>query len=229
MEHDKPFRNAFEKDGRFWLRNAISNEDLLRFDEAAKVEAKAGQRVNASPALEKALAENGSLLSAIRRLDPNAKPVKIVAFNKSRDTNWGVPWHQDRVIAVAEKQDVLGFENWTKKSEVWHCEPPQDLLDQMLFVRVHLDDTDQSNGAMTIAVGSHVNGVVPSKMAEATAHRYPIEDCEAKRGDVLVLKMLTLHSSKPSEVKSDRRVFRIDFSSFDLPAPLRWIKRASGN
>ena len=222
MKTDDSLKDTFEKDGRVWLRNAISSEDLLSFDEAAALQSKAGQRVEPSPALATALADNGSLMSAIARLDPDAKPVRIVAFNKSNDTNWGVPWHQDRVIAVANQQDVQGFENWTKKSGTWHCEPPQNLLEQMLFVRVHLDKTDRTNGAMEIAVGSHANGIVPAKSAQTIARQYPIEICEAERGDVLVLKMLTLHSSKPSEVEADRRVFRIDFSAAGLPDPLSW-------
>jgi hypothetical protein len=75
---------------------------------------------------------------------------------------------------------------------------------------------------MEIAVGSHVNGIVPAASAEQTARKHPIENCDAKRGDVLVLKMLTLHASKPSQAASNRRVFRIDFASSELPDPLNW-------
>ena len=212
----------FEKSGRIWLRDAISQDDLLHFDAAADLATKAGARVTSSEALAAALAAKGSLIRSIAAIDPNAQPVRVVAFNKTQGTNWGVPWHQDRVIAVADRHDVHGFTNWTKKSDVWHCVPPQHILDQMLFVRIHLDDTDETNGAMEIAVGSHVNGFVPSSAAKATACRHTIENCDAKRGDVLILKMLTLHASKPSETNSNRRVFRVDFASSSLPAPLAW-------
>jgi len=222
MSFDVSHKNEFEKNGRIWLRDAISEDDLLKFDAAAVLDSKAGVRVKISSALSAALASHGSLMQAISTINPVAKPVRVLAFNKTPDTNWGVPWHQDRVIAVADQQDVQGYDKWTKKSDVWHCEPPQQVLDEMLFVRIHLDDTDCTNGAMEIAVGSHINGIVPAATAEATAHRYPIESCEAKRGDILVLKMLILHGSKPSTVASNRRVFRIDFASFDLPAPLNW-------
>lgn len=222
MKIDPNVKAEFEKTGRVWFRNAISEIDLLILDAAAMLQSKAGQRVKSSPSLDAIFSANSSLMLAIGKLDPDAKPVRVVAFNKSQNTNWGVPWHQDRVIAVADKQDVQGFENWTKKSGTWHCEPPQQILDQILFVRVHLDDTDRTNGAMEILLGSHASGIVPSKRAEVIAHQHPIESCAAKRGDVLVLKMLTLHSSKPSEVQTDRRAFRIDFSSANLPAPLSW-------
>lgn len=217
--------NEFEHSGRIWLRNAISEEDLALFDNATSASAKAGQRLDVSKSLEAALSEDRSLLRAVRHLVPEAAPVRIVAFNKSANANWGVSWHQDRVIAVAEKANVSGYKNWTNKSGTWHCEPPQSVLDEMLFVRVHLDDTDQSNGAMEIAVGSHSDGFISSAKAAEVASTYPIETCVAKRGDVLILKMLTLHSSKPAQVRSGRRVLRIDFSPSQLPPPLSWSGR----
>ena len=146
MVFNMSLRNEFEKNGRVWLRNAISEEDLLNLDEAAILEAKAGERVKTSSALRAALTNQGSMMKAIATLDPAAKPVRVVAFNKTPTTNWGVPWHQDRVISVARRHNVDGYSKWTRKSDVWHCEPPQQVLDEMLFVRVHLDDTDQSGG-----------------------------------------------------------------------------------
>lgn len=222
MVRERSLKDEFETYGRVWLRNAVSNEDLALFDRAADASAKAGQRLDMSKALREALSEDSSLVSAVRRLAPHTHPVRIVAFNKSESANWGVPWHQDRVIGVAERADVAGYVNWTNKSGIWHCEPPESILDEMLFVRVHLDDTDQTNGAMEIAVGSHAEGVVEFARANTAASSYPIETCSAKRGDVLILKMLTLHASKPAKVKSGRRVLRIDFSPSHLPSPLAW-------
>mgnify|MGYP000002586514 FL=1 len=222
MVTERSLKDEFEKCGRVWLRNAVSNEDLALFDRATDASAKAGQRLDMSMALREALSEDSTLVSAVRLLAPRTFPVRIVAFNKSESANWGVPWHQDRVIAVAERADVAGYVNWTNKSGIWHCEPPESILDEMLFVRVHLDDTDQTNGAMEIAVGSHAEGVVEFARANTAASSYPIETCSAKRGDVLILKMLTLHASKPAKVKSGRRVLRIDFSPSHLPSPLAW-------
>lgn len=211
-----------ETSGRAWLRAALTEADLAKLDAAAELQSKAGQRITATADLAQVLDGHSALGRAIGALRPGAKPVRIIAFNKSKHRNWAVAWHQDRVIAVAAKHDVDGFGNWTQKSGTWHCEPPIDILDQMLFVRIHLDDTDAANGAMQIAVGSHQRGQVAAAQAEQVAGRYPIETCEAKRGDVLILKMLTLHASKPSSAPSERRVFRVDFAAFDLPAPLQW-------
>lgn len=223
MEVEQQYlRSEFEQSGRVWFRQAISETDLSYFDEIAANQSKAGQRLSPSELLSKAFSANSSLMTAIKKLDRCATPVRVVVFNKSEKANWGVPWHQDRVIAVAQKVEISGYHNWSKKSGTWHCEPPQHILEQMMFVRVHLDNTDKLNGAMRISVGSHAKGIVPSKDAEAEALKHPIEYCDALRGDVLVLKMLTLHSSKPAKIKSGRRVLRIDFSASELPAPLGW-------
>ena len=222
MQQDVDLVESFEQNGRLWLRNALSQDDLNNLDFAASLEAKPGQRLELTPMLEKAFAADGSIMQAIAKIDPFAKPVRVVAFNKTPDTNWGVPWHQDRVICVAKRHDVDGFKNWTQKSNVWHCEPPQALLNNMLFVRIHLDDTDATNGAMNIAVGSHAEGIIPSKDIDNTVSKYQIESCDARRGDVLILKMLTMHGSQPSQKTGNRRVFRIDFASEELPQPLCW-------
>ncbi len=224
---EQSLRDEFERSGRVWLRNAVSEDDLALFDDAATACSKAGQRLDFSTALHAALSKGSSLLNAVRLLAPDAVPVRIVALNKSEGVNWGVPWHQDRVIAVAAKANIEGYTNWTNKSGTWHCEPPQSILDEMLFVRVHLDNNNQSNGAMEIAVGSHAEGVVPSPRADTVANSYPVETCAAKRGDVLILKMLTLHSSKPAQIQSGRRVLRIDFATCQLPSPLSWSGQAS--
>lgn len=214
----------FERSGRLWLRQVVSEADLSLLDRVASAQETAGQRLDPSAALATALSPDSGVVKAIHRVDARATPVRVVAFNKSEDANWGVPWHQDRVIAVAQRAEVRGYRNWSRKSGIWHCEPPQAVLEEMLFVRVHLDDTDLSNGAMEIAVGSHARGCLPAAGAEEVARQYPIELCQAKRGDVLVLKMLVLHSSKPARIQSGRRVLRIDFSSSRLPPPLSWIR-----
>lgn len=59
----------------------------------------------------------------LRRLDFNPVPNRAVGFVKSKDKNWSLPWHQDRVIAMPRKLDSPAYENWSQKSGVWHCEP----------------------------------------------------------------------------------------------------------
>ena len=215
-------KSTFEAEGRVWFRGLLSDHELAAFDAASANDGRPGARVPEQASFNTTLRGNRPLAAALKGLCGNAVPVRYVFFNKTGAINWGVPWHQDRVIAVREKQNVQGFTNWSRKSEIWHCEPPHALLDHMLFVRIHLDDNTPDNGAMEIALGSHAFGVIAAQDAERLAQTCRKEICTAARGDVLVLKMLTLHRSLPSRTELPRRVFRVDFSAARLPKPLAW-------
>ena len=215
-------KSTFEAEGRIWFRGLLSDRELAAFDAVSANNGRPGARVTDQASLYTTSCGNRPLTAALKGLCGNAIPVRYIFFNKTGAINWGVPWHQDRVIAVREKRNVQGFTNWSRKSGIWHCEPPHALLDHMLFVRIHLDDNSSDNGAMEIALGSHAFGAVRAQDAERLALTCRKEICTAARGDVLVLKMLTLHRSLPSTTELPRRVFRVDFSAAPLPEPLDW-------
>jgi Phytanoyl-CoA dioxygenase (PhyH) len=215
-------RQAFEQDGRTWFRAALGDGDLAALDKACRLGAAPGARLGWRDGLLGLLGYTSRLTTLARTLLPRAIPVRIVIFNKSPDLNWQVPWHQDRVISVREKHDVASYDRWTKKAGIWHVEPPLDLLRGMIFARVHLDDTDTANGCLELALGTHARGRVDAQDAAAVAGASPCEVCEARRGDVLFVKALTLHRSKSSQQQSDRRTLRIDFCAESLPPPLAW-------
>lgn len=75
---------------------------------------------------------------------------------------------------------------------------------------------------MEFARGSHVCGGAQADQARQVAETFPVETYEARRGDVLVMNMLTLHRSLPARVATARRTLRLDFSDAVLPEPLNW-------
>ena len=208
---------SLKHDGVFWLRDALTAEDIALLSQCFKQTAP-GKRLGAPAELLAAL----SLRSALRSALPGFVAVRAVAFDKSAKSNWSLPWHQDRVIAVSERAEVAGYRNWTKKNGVWHCEPPIEFLRAMVFLRIHLDPSNEENGAMEIAPGSHQAGLVGTNDAEAVARAYSPVIPKAAAGDVLALPMLTLHRSRPSPAQSKRRVIRLDMACQSLPPPLRW-------
>jgi ectoine hydroxylase-related dioxygenase (phytanoyl-CoA dioxygenase family) len=208
----------FAATGRLWLRQALSDADLAAYDTIANRNQGPGARVD----LCDSFSADSPLSRAITALFPDHHAVRAVVFNKTEANNWGVPWHQDRLIPVADRHRVEGYHNWSQKAGVWHCEPPLALLNQMLFVRLHLDPTDIACGPMEIALGSHLGGLTPSATCDAAAAAHQTELCTAQRGDVLVLHMLTLHRSRPAQQPSTRRTLRIDFANAALPTPLEW-------
>jgi hypothetical protein len=116
-----------DQEGRAWFRRALSESELLALDAACDTGEKPGQRLLLEPP--------AALNVLAQQLLPNARPVRVIAFNKSETNNWTLPWRQDRVIALRERVDTPGFTNWTNKAGIWHAEPPIALLERMLFAR----------------------------------------------------------------------------------------------
>ena len=214
----------FESSGRLWCRKTLDEEGLTALESAWDLKAQPGARLGDKAALAPLLAPGSRLGDLVAQVLPGAFPVRLVAFDKTSENNWALPWHQDRVIALRERHTLPGYDNWTRKAGTWHCEPPLALLQGMLFARLHLDDCDEENGALEIALGSHRLGPVPAAEAAAQASACPREVCRAKRGDVLLLKMLTLHRSSRSKSRQPRRSYRIDFAAEALAPPLAWCR-----
>ena len=212
---------AWHRDGCVWLRAALAEPDLRAMGGVVSG-SRPGQRFAAGSGLQAILGTGGQLHRALQSRFGPVRPVRAVGFNKSEASNWGVGWHQDRVIAVQDRHEVPGFGKWTLKSGLWHCEPPQHILDQMVFCRLFLDDVTAANGGMQFAPGSHLSGAVAEPEIPGVMEGLEIMTEDAERGDVLVLHMNMLHRSSPAPAASARRVLRVDYAACELPEPLRW-------
>ena len=206
--------------GRIWFRRALTEAELAAMDAACAMGNAPGARIDLS-AVSDVLAPVHRLAETVLA---DAKPVRLVAFNKNEGSNWSLPWHQDRVIAVRERAELPGYGNWTRKAGVWHVEPPIELLKRMIFARVHLDAATVENGCMELALGADGSAKVAESSAEHLANRPGTrrEMCLAQRGDVLFVRALTLHRSRASQGGGDRRALRIDYAAEGLPPPLEW-------
>jgi hypothetical protein len=83
-------------------------------------------------------------------LGPHCFAVRGILFDKTPDANWKVIWHQDLTVAVRARAAVAGFGPWSEKAGVPHVQPPVDVLEQMVAVRVHLDDCGPDNGPVRV-------------------------------------------------------------------------------
>ena len=99
-------------------------------------------RLHGNAPLSGLLAAAGPIGSRILPLaGDHARPVRATLFDKNPDANWSLAWHQDRTICVRARRDVDGFGPWTVKSGLLHVAPPFDLLERMVTVRIHLDES----------------------------------------------------------------------------------------
>lgn len=216
-----------ERDGFAIARGVLApaqRDALLRALGEAPV---AGRRGLLGVPAVRELACSESLRDLVAAALPAApRPVRAILFDKTRAANWLVPWHQDVTIAVLSRREVAGFGPWSVKGGIPHVQPPVTLLAQMIAVRLHLDDSDASNGALRVIPGSHRDGRLgPEQIAHLRAATAEVV-CEAAAGDALLMRPLLLHASGKSASNRRRRVLHIEDSSAELPDGLEWHDRA---
>lgn len=219
---------TFEEDGAEIISGAVSLSELAALAEAFETHdvARPGRRATTSePAVGALVRPQGAMGRVAQRYaaaGETMQPVRVVLFDKTAAMNWAVPWHQDRTIAVAARHAVDGFDHWNRKDGVDHVEPPAELLSRMLTLRLHLDETSADNGALDILPGSHRLGRVPSNEVAGLAQSDHAVACAVRSGDILAMRLTTIHKSERSTRPGRRRVLHVDYSPDVLPPPLRW-------
>ena len=151
--------------------------------------------------------------------------IRATLFDKTPGANWGVFWHQDLSIAVAQRHEVAGFSAWTRKAGVQCVQPPVELMEQVLAVRLHLDDCTAENGALKVLPGTHRLTRLATSAVAAQQQKTAEVVCEVPAGGALLMRPLLLHASSPMEVETSRRVIHFEFASCELPEPLCWRYR----
>ncbi|MFV2055999.1 MAG: phytanoyl-CoA dioxygenase family protein, partial [Thiohalomonadales bacterium] len=84
-----------------------------------------------------------------------------------------------------------------------------------------LDDAAESNGCLKVILKSHELGILNQKEIEKITIQKPYL-CEVQKGDMVIMKPLTLHSSSKSVKPRHRRVVHIEYSNYNLPAHVSW-------
>lgn len=103
---------------------------------------------------------NDAVKTIIREIfGENYVAVKSIYFDKPETSNWYVAYHQDLTISVDRKLELENFGPWTTKQNQFAVQPPLDILENIYTIRIHLDDTDEHNGALKVIPGSHAKGI----------------------------------------------------------------------
>ena len=217
---------TFETDGAVRRRGALCASNLQELEDivAELPPDQAGIRLHGIPALRPLLGSSGAVgRIAASALGDACRPVRAILFDKTASTNWGLPWHQDRTIAVARRVEVPGFGPWSVKSGLLHVAPPPDLLAGMVTLRVHLDPVPESNAPLLILPGSHRLGLIPESELKSVVQKYGCAVCLAEAGDVWLYSTPIVHSSEAACDPVHRRVLQVDFAVGDLPGGLTWL------
>jgi len=172
-----------------------------------------------------ALAVSPKILRMLRELlGIEPFPVRSIFFDKTPEANWLVPWHQDLSIAVNSRLDLPDYGPWSTKNGVPHVQPPMEILEAMVTIRLHLDHCDGSNGALRVIPGSHRFGRLnAAKIAETRLQQEEVT-CDLRTGDALLMRPLLLHASSVALAPAHRRVIHLEYATRPLAVGLEWAE-----
>lgn len=164
--------------------------------------------------------------SLLKRIWPPAsRAVLCTYFEKSPARNWLVALHQDLSIPVAETTEALGYSGWSKKDGHFFVQPPLEVLEQSVAVRVHLDSSDDETGALKVVPRSHSLGRLRPQEALAAREAHGERSVPVPRGGLLLMRPLLLHASSKVTRSARRRVLHFLFGPLSLPGGVQWPER----
>jgi hypothetical protein len=157
-------------------------------------------------------------------LPPDPVAVQCTLFEKTVAKNWLVPLHQDLSIPVRERCEDIHLSGWSHKEGILYVQPPVEVLEKLVAIRIHIDDCNRDNGALRVVPGSHDRGRISSSDIATLKTDNGEELCTVKQGGALVMRPLLLHASSKATNPNRRRVLHFLFSSASLPLGLQWDK-----
>jgi ectoine hydroxylase-related dioxygenase (phytanoyl-CoA dioxygenase family) len=160
------------------------------------------------------LAGSATLLGIAQQiLGGGAFPFRATLFDKSPTANWLVVWHQDTALPLRERRETPGWGPWSVKEGVNYSHAPASALEQVLALRVHLDDSTSENGPLRVLPGTHTRGLLTDvEIHDLSGHIEGVE-CVVPRGGVLGMRALIVHASSKSQSGDPRRVLHIEYAA----------------
>ncbi|AFY94519.1 phytanoyl-CoA dioxygenase family protein [Chamaesiphon minutus] len=155
-------------------------------------------------------------------LGDTTRVVRGIFFDKQPNANWKVPWHQDLSIAVKQHLDLPDYHPRSIKEGIPHVQPPTAILERMLTVRIHLDRTDEWNGALKVIPGSHRHGKLTTPQINEWKQLNRAISCNCQAGGIFLMRPLLLHSSSIAILPSHRRIVHLEYADRQLDNGLEW-------
>jgi ectoine hydroxylase-related dioxygenase (phytanoyl-CoA dioxygenase family) len=159
-------------------------------------------------------------------LGTRATPFKATLFDKSVAANWLVAWHQDTALPMASRGSAPGWGPWSDKHGVTYSHAPARVLETIVALRLHLDDSTAENGPLRVLPGTHSQGVLTDEQVSATAKRVAAIECRVAAGGVLAMRPLIIHASSKVAVFTPRRVLHFEYAASLEPEPGMCLRTA---
>jgi len=169
---------VFDRREMAQLVEALNSADIER--------TKAGARhVLKQPAVRKLSNDRRLMMLASEFVGPAPIPFRATLFDKSNNANWLVVWHQDTALPLRARIDDAEWGPWSSKGDVLYAHAPAWALEQVVALRVSLDDSTSTNGPLRVLPDTHRGGVfTDDEIARVAASTRPVE-CVVPAGGVV--------------------------------------------
>ena len=181
--------------------------------------------LNRTPGLQELLM-NSPMKKLLSEVAPDYFIIKCIYFDKPPGANWFVSFHRDQTIFVKEKKETFGFKNWTNKENEFGVQPPAEYLGNIVTIRIHLDDADETNGALKVIPYTHSEASIRPTILSSFSDSDSVL-CPVKAGGVMLMKPLLVHASSKSTVEKSRRVIHLELCSLELPEGMEWAQKTT--
>jgi hypothetical protein len=204
--------------GYFVLEDVFDRSEMVRVLESLAADGprrtKAGARHLLNLPVVRDLSSDPRMLDLARQfVGPEATPFRATLFDKSPAANWLVVWHQDTALPLRQRVDHDGWGPWSTKAGLLYAHAPSWALEQVVALRVSLDDSTMTNGPLRVLPGTHRGGVFTDEQIERLAQATAPVDCVARSGGVVAMRPLTIHASSKSRDTQPRRVLHIEYAA----------------
>jgi ectoine hydroxylase-related dioxygenase (phytanoyl-CoA dioxygenase family) len=193
---------------------------LEELSAASPERTKAGARHILSVPVVRGLSADPRMLEiAGEFVGPAPVAFRATLFDKSPGANWLVAWHQDTGLPLRHRIEHAEWGPWSVKAGVLYGHAPAWALEQVVALRVSLDDSSSTNGPLRVLPGSHRAGVCSDAHIEQLVRYTDAVDCVVASGGVVAMRPLTIHASSKSLDARPRRVLRIEYAASVHLAP----------
>lgn len=218
---------AILEEGFAWKRQCLSSAEVraISYEALCLQESSEGPNVRNIFERGNGFIDLSKRLAEIAELPDSFRPVRAILFDKTAALNWTVAWHQDLTIALKSRAETgcCDFGPWSIKNGIPHVQAPNRILEEMVTLRLHLDDTPADNGALRVIPGSHSRGILTSVQINAILEKENVLCCDADAGDLLIMSPLLLHGSSRAVNPMSRRVIHMEYAPEEiLPEGLEW-------
>jgi hypothetical protein len=202
--------NVFGKDEILGLLEELRRDCLPR--------SRAGVRhAMKSPAIAQLAQDSRTTGIAKAILGGSAIPFRATLFEKLPDSNWLITWHHDTALPLIQRLESPGWGPWSLKDGVIYAHAPAIALEQVVALRVHLDDSTPENGPLRVLPGTQTRGVLTDEEIRSLAENPQAVNGRMPLGGIVAMRPLVVHASSKSQTSAPRRVVHIEYAASANP------------